>query len=246
MSDYLCPCLAHYSHQMPYKIIGRETFFCLCFFVIFEVETLTSTSLSPLSSHLTLLPSPSLWLSNQIHLSSSLGQSHHIQTRGRSEEGDRRRRDHLWDIGLSDRHTSWYCKEGDEATGLTSTYLSWIPRHLPELDIIHDCRCLKNDDGLKEQAFMVLKLLSVLCHWPFFSASLSDLTKEELGALVNFFTGSICLHLATFWAIDWCDCIITAGYRYVYRTRITIQWFAVLLWYISTAQYRVLTTVSDT
>lgn len=30
-----------------------------------------------------------------------------------------------------------------------------------------------------------------------------------------FFTGSIRLCLATLWALGWCDCIITAGYRYV-------------------------------
>lgn len=116
--------------------------------------------------------------------------------------------------------------------------------HIPELDIIQVRRLLKNDDWLKEQALLVLTLLSVLCHWSFFSASLSDLTK--LGTLVHSVAGWVCLHLATIWAIDWCDCIITAGYRYVYRTRRAIQWFAVLHWYISTAQYRVLTTVSDT
>lgn len=134
---FTCVLVLLTSHQMPYKIIGRGTFCCLCLFLFFffEVEPLTSTSLSPLSSPLTLLPSPSWWLSNQIHLAPSIGQSHHIQTRGRCEEGDRRRRDHLWDISLSDRRPSWSITRKAMKSldllphtwaGYYVSYLSWI------------------------------------------------------------------------------------------------------------------------
>lgn len=93
------------------------------------------------------LTSPSWWLFNQIHLSPSLGQSHHIQTRGRGEEGDRRRRDHLRDISVSDRHPSWsFHKDSREkVTGLLSTcrILSWILYRPPQTVTVLCCHRLK-------------------------------------------------------------------------------------------------------
>lgn len=67
---YFCPVafsvlflLTNYSsaYQMPYKMNGRDTFCCLCLFVvIFELEPLTSTSIYPLSSSLIYPPTPPL------------------------------------------------------------------------------------------------------------------------------------------------------------------------------------------
>lgn len=59
----------------------------------------------PVSSSLT--PSPPPLLSTQFNLTPSLGQSLCVQTRGWGEEGDWRRRDHLWDIGLSSQPPPW-------------------------------------------------------------------------------------------------------------------------------------------
>lgn len=68
----------------------------------------TLTAIFPFFSVLTPSPprpflSPSTLLSNQIRLSPSVDQSRHIQTRGRGEEGDRCRRDHLRDLSVSDQ-----------------------------------------------------------------------------------------------------------------------------------------------
>lgn len=52
-------------------------------------------------------PSPPPLLSNQFNLAPSLGQSRCAKTRGWGEEGDWRRRDHLWDIGLSSQPPPW-------------------------------------------------------------------------------------------------------------------------------------------
>lgn len=147
---------------MPYKINDRETFRCLrLFVVVFEVELLTSTSIYPLSSSLICTPHhPSPGLSNQINLSPSVGQSHHIQTSRRGEEGDWRRRDHLRDISLSDGQPSWsITRSGEKVTGLLPlvSYLSWIlfmtagPWNMTVL----------RSNGLKEPAYLVLTLLSL-------------------------------------------------------------------------------------
>lgn len=129
---------------MPYKIQGRETFAvcCRCFFWSRTTHRhLPFSSLFIPNVSLLLLPfsSPSESLSNQIHLSPSLGQSHHIQTWGWSEEGNRRRRDHIWDFGLSDKHPTRSITRREKSHWTPSTVL------LPELDIIHDYRLLKND-----------------------------------------------------------------------------------------------------
>lgn len=52
-------------------------------------------------------PSPLPLLSNQSNLTPSLGQSRCVETRGWGEEGDWRRRDHLWDLGLSSQPPPW-------------------------------------------------------------------------------------------------------------------------------------------
>lgn len=127
--------------------------FCTCACLLcFEVEPLTSTpficSPHPWTPLPLLFPSSPVWLSNQIHLSPSAGQSHHIQTRGRGEEGDRCWRDHLRDISLRADvlHGQW---RGVVVSGLLwqtwAGYYSWV----------QDCM------GLQEQACVVLTLLSL-------------------------------------------------------------------------------------
>lgn len=64
-----------------------------------HVGPLTSTPIV-LSSY-PLPPSPHPLPSNQFNLAPSLGQPHCVETRRWGEEGDWRRRDHLWDISLS-------------------------------------------------------------------------------------------------------------------------------------------------
>lgn len=135
---YFCPVafsvLVFFSLSIVTKCLTRsmiEKHRCLrLFVVVFEVELLTSTSIYPLSSSLICTPHhPSPGLSNQINLSPSVGQSHHIQTSRRGEEGDWRRRDHLRDISLSDGQPSWsITRSGEKVTGLLPlvSYLSWI------------------------------------------------------------------------------------------------------------------------
>lgn len=89
-------------------------------------------------------PTPSSLLSNQIRLSPNVDQSRLIQTRGRGEEGDRRRRDHLRDLSVSDRTpTNTPPSRGPpraKVAGLDS--LPPAPPTSPVLDIIHKCRRL--------------------------------------------------------------------------------------------------------
>lgn len=125
-----------------------------------------------------------------------------------------------------------YHKEGEKSPddfhlSLTwAGYYSWL--QAPKKN---DCFLLQwtNGAGLSGTHFVIFvtPLAIVLCQ-PF---RFEQMVTGDTG---SFFHRINCLHFSTLWAIDWCDCIITAGYRYVYRTCIAFQWFAILLWYIST------------
>lgn len=125
-----------------------------------------------------------------------------------------------------------YHKEGGKVTGRLPlvSYLSWI-LFMTAGSKKNDCFLLQwtNGAGLSGTHFVIFvtPLAIVLCQ-PF---RFEQMVTGDTG---SFFHRINCLHFSTLWAIDWCDCIITAGYRYVYRTCIAFQWFAILLWYIST------------
>lgn len=94
------------SYHMKFFKCLTGTVFVKCFTEYFCHHFLMLVHLPPLSlsSLLTLnTPHPPF---NQFILSPSLDQSQHLKTRGRSKEGDWRRRHHLWDIGLSSRPPS--------------------------------------------------------------------------------------------------------------------------------------------
>lgn len=216
---------------MPYTITGSESFllFALVCCYFFEVEPLTSTSLFLPPPHST--STPPLPFLMAVQSDPPLAQSWPITPhpnqgagwrRWRASGGPLTRYRSEWQIPVTVYH-----KEGDRKdTGLLPL-ASWSSSGFsPRLQAPRKWRFF-HCNGLTEHilsgthfVIFVTPLASLLCQ-PF------KFEQRGTGDTGSFFTGSICVHLVTLWAIDWWDCIITSGYRYVYRTRIATQWFAV-------------------
>lgn len=129
--NFFFPFLTHQVTKcLTRLIVEKNSAVCNCLlFVLKQNHSPPHPFIPVLTPNLPLLLSPSWWLSNQIHLSSSLGQSHHIETRWRSEEGYRRRRDHLWDIGLRDRHPLLSITGGKTSPDYFHLSLTWAEHY---------------------------------------------------------------------------------------------------------------------
>lgn len=197
LSVFVLFSLTQCSYQMPYNISDSWKRFLLFVLVCFYFWSRTTHLRIPLSPVLIPSHTPPLPFLMAVQSDPPLAQSWSITPhpnqgagwkRWQASEGPLTRYRFEWrDVlrGLSQGVWGWGGESLDYWTTTTCLFI--------ELDIIQDCRLLKNDgffphcNRLKGAILSgTLFVIFVKRHWPFFSASLSDLNKEELGTLVHF------------------------------------------------------------